>query len=194
MEVRRDRYNKTLFLPSSGRFDTAIWMHYIDANKTDEEKAWRQLHKNAVTNIEQDLEAAPQKAGDVLLPTTHHEDSPNYTNQICETLLVKLRRAHKGCTSHGRAKVGQPARTYIQQLYADTGCSREDLLEAMDNCERGSEISVLMARQDDIYTYIYAHTHIYIYIHDGLLTLWVECLPMVRNTWVQSSVTSYQRL
>ena len=34
--------------------------------------------------------------------------------------------------SHGWAKAGQPAWTYIQQLCADTGCSPEDLAEAMD--------------------------------------------------------------
>ena len=38
--------------------------------------------------------------------------------------------------SHGRAKIGQWARTYIQQLCADIGCSPEDLPEAMDNRER----------------------------------------------------------
>ena len=37
--------------------------------------------------------------------------------------------------SHGRAKAGQPTRTYIQQLCADTRCSSEDLPEAMDNRE-----------------------------------------------------------
>ena len=37
--------------------------------------------------------------------------------------------------SHGRAKAGRPARTYIQQLCTDTGCSLEDLPEAMDNRE-----------------------------------------------------------
>ena len=35
--------------------------------------------------------------------------------------------------SHGRAKAGRPAKTYIQQLCADTGCSLEDLPEVMDN-------------------------------------------------------------
>ena len=35
--------------------------------------------------------------------------------------------------SHGRAKARRPARTFIQQLGADTGCSLEDLPEAMDN-------------------------------------------------------------
>ena len=34
--------------------------------------------------------------------------------------------------SHGRAKAGQPARTYIQQL---TGCDLGDLVEAMDDRE-----------------------------------------------------------
>ena len=35
--------------------------------------------------------------------------------------------------SHGSAKVGRPARTYIQKICADTGCSSDDLLEAMDD-------------------------------------------------------------
>ena len=38
-------------------------------------------------------------------------------------------------SSHGRANPGCPARTYIQQLCADAGCSLEDLPEAMDNRE-----------------------------------------------------------
>ena len=62
------------FLPSSGRVDTAIWMHYIDANETDGEKAGRQLHKNAASNIEQVLEATPNKAAAIRPPTTHHEN------------------------------------------------------------------------------------------------------------------------
>ena len=41
--------------------------------------------------------------------------------------------------SHGRAKARHPARTYIQQLFADTGCSPEDLPEAMDNREMWRE-------------------------------------------------------
>ena len=34
--------------------------------------------------------------------------------------------------SYGRAKAGRPSRTYIQQLYEDTGCNPEDLPEAMN--------------------------------------------------------------
>ena len=41
--------------------------------------------------------------------------------------------------SHGRVKAGWSARTYIQQLCANTGCSPEDLLEAMDDREGGRE-------------------------------------------------------
>ena len=41
--------------------------------------------------------------------------------------------------SHGRAKAGRPARTYIQQLYEDTVCSPEDQPEAMNDRERWQE-------------------------------------------------------
>ena len=37
--------------------------------------------------------------------------------------------------SHGRAKGGRPARTYIQQLCADSRCSPGDLPKAMDDRE-----------------------------------------------------------
>ena len=41
--------------------------------------------------------------------------------------------------THGRLKAGQPARTYIQQLYEDTGCSPEYLPEAMNDSEKWRE-------------------------------------------------------
>ena len=40
---------------------------------------------------------------------------------------------------HGRAKAGRPARTYSQQLCEDTGCSLEDLPEAMNDREKWRE-------------------------------------------------------
>ena len=46
-------------------------------------KASLQLHKNAVSNIEQVMEAAPHKAAAVRLPTTHHENCQSQTNQTC---------------------------------------------------------------------------------------------------------------
>ena len=41
--------------------------------------------------------------------------------------------------THGRAKAGRTARTYIQQLYEDTGCCPEDLPEAMNDREKWRE-------------------------------------------------------
>ena len=41
--------------------------------------------------------------------------------------------------TYGQAKAGRPARTYIQQLCEDTGCSPEDLPEAMNNREKWRE-------------------------------------------------------
>ena len=41
--------------------------------------------------------------------------------------------------THGRAKAGQPASTYIQQLCEDTGCCPEDLPEAMNDREKWRE-------------------------------------------------------
>ena len=38
--------------------------------------------------------------------------------------------------TYGRAKAGRPAQTYIQQLCEDTGCSPEDLPEAMNDREK----------------------------------------------------------
>ena len=55
--------------------------------------------------------------------------------------------------AYGQAKAGRPARTYIQQLCEDTGCSSEDLPKAMNDREgwreRESGISVLAARHDN---------------------------------------------
>ena len=61
----------------SGRIDTAVWMHYMDAQKTAGEEARRQLHKNADSNIEQVQVATPNKAPTIRSPSSHHE---NYTS------------------------------------------------------------------------------------------------------------------
>ena len=68
---------KRSFFTSRGRVDTAVRMHYMDADKTSGEKAWRQLHKNCASNIEQVLEATPHKAAAVRPLTTHHEKYPS---------------------------------------------------------------------------------------------------------------------
>ena len=63
--------------------------------------------------------------------------------------------------AYGQAKAGRPARTYIQQLCEDTGCSPEDLpwWTIGRSGERGSGISVLAAWHDDDYYYFYRIWH-----------------------------------
>ena len=58
-------------------------------------------------------------------------DEPDMWNNVGDVLLRT--------PSHGRAKAGRSAGTYIQQLCADTGCSLEDLPEAMDDREGWQE-------------------------------------------------------
>ena len=75
-----------------------------------------------------------------------------YGHQPLITKIIKIRRTrHAGhcwrsrdklisdvlqwTPSYGRAKAGRAARTYIQQLCADTGCSPEELPKAMDDRE-----------------------------------------------------------
>ena len=76
-----------------------------------------------------------------------------------------------GPPTYGRVKAEQPARTYIQQLCEDTGCSSEDLPEAMNDREKWRE------RVRDIraggtiwwWWYIYIYIYIYIYTHRSYL-------------------------
>ena len=49
----------------------------MDANKMTGEKARQQLHKNAVSNTEQVLEATPHKAPTIWPPNSHHENYPS---------------------------------------------------------------------------------------------------------------------
>ena len=77
MDVRPNWSKETQFLPSSDLVDTAIWMHHMDAKKTAWEKSWRQLHKIAVSTIEEVLETTPHKTAAIRLTTTHHK---NYQN------------------------------------------------------------------------------------------------------------------
>ena len=69
--------------------------------------------------------------------------------------------------THGRAKAGRPARTYIQQLCEDTGCCPEDLPRAMNDREewreRVRDIRATSAIWWWWYIYIYIR-YIYIYI------------------------------
>ena len=145
MEIRPDRWNEAQFLPGSGCIDTAIWMHYMDANQTAGEETW---------------------------PATTQECWEQYWNKswwqhptrrqlyghlppITKTIQVRRARHAGHCwrskdelvsdvllwtPSYGQAKAGWPARTYIQQLCEDTGCNPEDLPEAMNDREKWREM------------------------------------------------------
>ena len=65
------------FLSGSGRIDTAVRMHYMDSNKTAEEEARRQLHKNVASNTEQVLAATPHKTTTIRPPDSRHENYPS---------------------------------------------------------------------------------------------------------------------
>ena len=69
--------------------------------------------------------------------------------------------------THGRAKAGRPARTYIQQLCEDTGCSSEDLPEAMNNREKWRERvrNIHVTRTTWWWWWWYIYIYIYIYIY-----------------------------
>ena len=115
----------------------------MDAIKTAGEEARRQLHKNATCNLEQVLAATPHKTPTVRPPAP-----------ITKTIQVRRTRHAGHCwrsrdelirdvllwtPTHGRAKAGRPARTYIQQLCEDTGCCPEDLPRAMNDWEEWRE-------------------------------------------------------
>ena len=147
MEIRPDRWNEAQFLPGSGCIDTAIWMHYMDANQTAGEETWRQLHKNVESYIEQVLE------------TTPHE-TPTVRPLASITKTIQVRRA-RHCwrskdelasdvllwtLSYGQAKAGRPARTYIQQLCEDTDVTEKTCRRRWTigkSGKRWSRISVL---------------------------------------------------
>ena len=75
--------------------------------------------------------------------------------------------------THGCARVGRPARTYIQQLCEDTGCNPEDLPEAMNDREKWRE-TVRDIRAGGAtwwwwwWWYIYIYIYIYIYTLSSL--------------------------
>ena len=68
--------------------------------------------------------------------------------------------------SDGRAKAGWPARTYMQQLCADTGCSPEDLPEVMDDRDGWRE------RVSDI--------------HADSVTAWWWCIVHIYESWTDT--------
>ena len=131
------------FLPSSGRIDTAIWIHYLDVNKM----AGKKLDDNYTRMLRAILNKSWRQH-----PTKHQPYG--HLRAIMKTIQVRRTRHVGHCwrsrdkfisdallwtPTYGQAKAGWPARTYIQQLFEDTGCSPEDLPEAMNDREKWRE-------------------------------------------------------
>ena len=66
-------------------------------------------------------------------------------------------------TAYCQAKTGRSARTCIQQLCEDTGCSPEDLPEAMNDREKWRERIRDIRASSTTSWYIYIYIYIYIY-------------------------------
>ena len=66
--------------------------------------------------------------------------------------------------THGRAKAGRPARTYIQQLCEDTGCCPEDLPRVMNDREEWRERVRDIRAASTIWWWWWWYINIYIYI------------------------------
>ena len=115
----------------------------MDAYEAAGEEAGRKLYKNVESSIKQVLATTPHETPTIRTLAPHHKNYTSSTNQTRRTLLEKQGRAHKRCTpvdpTHGCARVGRPARTYIQQLCEDTGCNPEDLPDAMNDREKWRE-------------------------------------------------------
>ena len=127
------------FLPSSGRVDTATWMltkhmeKKLDANYTRIlqailNKSWRQCPTK-----QQLYGHLPPITKTIKIRWTRHEE--HYWRSR-DKLISDLFR---WTPSHGWAKAGWLAWTYIQQLCANMVCCPEDLPEAIDGRKRWRE-------------------------------------------------------
>ena len=109
----------------------------MDSNKAAGEEARRQLHKNAASNLEQVLAATPHQLYSHLHPITKtiQVRRTRHSGHCWKSRDELIRDVLLWTPTHGRAKAGRPARTYIQQLCEDTGCCPEDLPRSMNDRE-----------------------------------------------------------
>ena len=91
-------------------------------------------------------------------------------------------------STYGWEKAGRPARTYIQQLSEDTGCSSEDLPKAINDREKWRE------RVRDIRAGGMTWRWWWYRIQNLVFTIQYSASLMVWETGVQSQVESNQRL
>ena len=131
MEVRPDRWNKSQVFPSSGRVDygcttwtlTKRFEKKLDGNYTSMLRAILNKSRRQHPTKQQLYGHWPLTTKTIQVRRTRH-CWRSRDKHISDILLWT--------PSHGRAKAGWPARTYIPQLCADTGCSPKDRSKVMD--------------------------------------------------------------
>ena len=87
-------YNKTVLFSSSSGVPTTIWMHQMNANKTDREKTRRKLRKNSARCLQQILEATSNKITAVQPLVSHLINHLDKTSKTYGALLEKKERTH----------------------------------------------------------------------------------------------------
>ena len=99
--------------------------------------------RTSASNFEQVLKATSHKAPTIRPPTSHHKTiqvrRTRYAGHCWRSRDELISYVLLWTPSYGQAKVGRPVRTYILQLCEDTGCSPEDLSEAMNDREEWQE-------------------------------------------------------
>ena len=127
------------FLPRSGCVNLTIWMHHMDA-KCIEKKVDRKCTRMLRAILNKSLKQHPTK-----------QQLYSHLPLISKTIQIRWKRyagiywrsknefksgVFLWTSSHGRASIGQPTRTYLQQLCTDTGCSLEDLPGVMTDRDK----------------------------------------------------------
>ena len=123
-----------------GKRDLITWSH----------KLYRENHENLESGIDSRRKKLSWGEGPrryisrrcTITVTIHNCHDATYhilKKGTAEYKLSKSQEKIKWTPTHGRAKAGRPARTYIQQLCEDTGCCPEDLPEAMNDREKWRE-------------------------------------------------------
>ena len=137
----------------------------MDANKTAGEEARLQLHKmlRAILNKSWRQHPTRHKLYGHLPPITKTNQvrRTNHAGHCWRSRDEFISDVLLWTPTHGRAKAGRPARTYIQQLCEDTGCCPEDQPRAMNDREEWRErVRDIRATSAIWWWYIY----IYIYV------------------------------
>ena len=114
-------------------------MYHLDANKTAGEEARRQecVEQYWISPGGNTPQSTTYTATCLPSRKLSKWDEPDTQDTVREAELIS--DVLLWTPKYGRAKAGRPARTYIQQLCEDTGCSSEDLPEEINDREKWRE-------------------------------------------------------